>query len=1121
MKNVAPLSILKASAGSGKTFSLTIHYIALLLEKETNYREILAVTFTNKATAEMKERILSVLKGLALGHESNFINQYRFQILDQYPQWTKIDLREKSYRIYQRILHDYSHFSVSTIDGFSQKVIRSFTYELNLDAGYRIEMNTSKVKQDLTIMLNHLLDEKPELLDWIIRFAEQKINNNENWNYRQQLTSLASLIFSENFQEFDSYIQGADSHQIFNLLHTEISKKSEEFRTALASAITAFHEEFQKLGIDESEMKGKSRNKVVSASKISPHIHKLSNQELQEKIFDKFIALNDNEAEFTDQTKEIRYDLIFALQPYIDSIVALQRHFARYIAFQAVDSNLYYLRLLKEMSELLSVWRKENSAQLISDAQILLNKLGLDEHNDPTFIWEKIGNRYNYFLFDEFQDTSRIQWKNYSPLLLNALSTSAGKWNEHLIVGDVKQSIYRWRNGDWRILLSQVEQQVMDNFHLSQTDKDRFLKISSLDNNHRSLANIIKLNNYLFSSIPNLLQNVLNEKVNEVLNEEGKNWWNTSGNAELLIKAYAGSEQQIPVKKLDSSHPQGSIEINFFPVSDNRYRNNQVMELATAAVCQKIGEWIQSGRYEPAQIGILVRSNKQAQTIIHALMRYKYEQNLNFDVVSGDALTLSSNHAIALLLETLKAFVFQSDQHVIIHANMCYYYQLINGQSSFEPSTWLTFKHNSLVDLAGILPHQLIEQWAMLQKMPMVHLIEKLIEIYELGSTGSIHLPYLLAFKDIITQFSSRGDRGIIQFLEYWEEDGQRAVLPTNGEINAIEVTTIHKSKGLAYDVVMIPYSSWAIDGMINSDFWISVADTEFETLGKIPVKYTQILGRSIFYKQYYEEMLFNYMDALNTFYVANTRAKQHLYISAPAFKEIRDKKKEDEIIGFDVKSEYISDILYQALSAAQSPFKLQDLQLNIQEIILPKPAEKESLLHIPTAINHYPVSTELDKVFNRTVKENVNQILLLEKAAQYGELAHEIIALVYEEKDILRLVDQYIQEGIIASAEREILLDEINQIWKHPLIKQWLSGDYKIWNEASILIAGGETKRPDKVFTSPNETIVLDFKFTQGNYSKHKEQVDLYMEALRSIGYQNVKGYLYYAKTRELVQVI
>jgi ATP-dependent exoDNAse (exonuclease V) beta subunit len=173
MQRIAPLKIVKASAGSGKTFSLTVHYLTLLLSKESSYREILAVTFTNKATAEMKHRIMTVLHGLATGADSDEIEQYRSQ-LQQVGSWDRITIQEKANRVYRRILHDYSHFSVSTIDGFSQKVIRSFTYELNLDSGYAIEMNTNKVKRDLTVMLNQLLDERPELLEWIISYAEQK-----------------------------------------------------------------------------------------------------------------------------------------------------------------------------------------------------------------------------------------------------------------------------------------------------------------------------------------------------------------------------------------------------------------------------------------------------------------------------------------------------------------------------------------------------------------------------------------------------------------------------------------------------------------------------------------------------------------------------------------------------------------------------------------------------------------------------------------------------------------------------------------------------------------------------------------------------------------------------------
>jgi len=1129
MQRKAPLKIVKASAGSGKTFSLTIHYLTLLLTKESSYREILAVTFTNKATAEMKNRILSVLQGLATGDQENEVEQYRSHLLELNPQWDSHSIQEKAFRIYRRILHDYSHFSVSTIDGFSQKVIRSFTYELNLDSGYAIEMNSNKVKRDLTMMLNQLLDEKPELLEWIINYAEQKISKNESWNYRQQLMSLAGLIFSENFQEFDSYIISADNHKIFNLLNKEIEEKTHNFLEALSLALDTFKTVYRSLNIDEADMKSKSRNKLVSSSKINLDVRKLSVSEIQEKVFDKYSILVNNEEAFTDSKKEIRYDYMQGIQPALDAILTLQEHFASYIAYQSVHTNLYFLRLLKEMSDLLSQWRKDNSAQLISDAQILLNKLGLDEHSDPTFIWEKIGNRYNYFLFDEFQDTSRIQWKNYSPLLLNALANANGKFSEHLVVGDVKQSIYRWRNGDWRILLQQVEQQVSQNFHLNQQDLPQFIESGSLDTNYRSLPNIINFNNYIFEKIPTLLQQVLNDKVSENLGDEGMLWWTDSGNNQMLIKAYENSKQLIPSEKLQPGKPLGNIEINYFPVNDGRVRNNQVMDASIEALCDKIGQWVMEGIYKPSQIGILVRSNAQAKMVIQKLMSYKNTHSLDFEVISGDALSLISNHAVNLIIETLRALVFQSDKHVVHHANMAYLYQLAQGRSSFKESEWLKFSANRLEELQDILPSSLVDSWIQLQKIPLVHLVEKLFEIYQLGEKGSIHLPYLLAFKDKVTAFSTMGERGIIQFLEYWDEDGERAVLPSNGDINAIEVSTIHKSKGLAYDVVMIPFSSWKLDGLTNGDFWIDVLDSPFAELGKIPVKYTQSLGKSIFYKQYYEEMLFNYMDSLNTFYVAMTRAKKHLYITAPQFKETVDKKT-GEITGIEIKNDFISDLLFQVLTEPASPFPLENNKLNIQDKLESEPKENKTVTATASESNKpeirnislqdYPQSLALELALEKSTGRSINNILLMEKAAQYGVLAHEIVSLVDNESQIDLFVNQFIEEGVLAVEDKGLLLEEIHHIWHHPVINKWLSGDYKIWNESSIILEDGSTQRPDKVFTNAVETIVLDFKFTQGDYINHKTQVGRYMNALKNVGYDNIKGYLYYAKSKELVEV-
>lgn len=1119
MTHVAPLKILKASAGSGKTFSLTLHYITLLLSNENRYREILAVTFTNKATAEMKERILSVLQGLTRvnferlpAKKQKEIQHFEQLIIEQNPGWSAALIQEKAQRVYRKILHDYSHFTISTIDGFSQKVIRSFTYELNLDAAYKIEMNTNKVKTDLTIMLNQLLDEKPELLEWIIEYAEKKINNNENWNYRTQLSQLASLIFSENFQEFDGALASADTNQIFNLLNKEIVEKTKSYLDSLSLAIQSYQEVFKSLHVDSDEMKGKSRNPLISANNISSQVNKLSTSDLI-KIIGKFTSLINDENAYTDTSKNVRYDLIAGFKPILDQFHALEQLLPTYIAYQSVQANLYYLRLLKEMSDLLSSWRKENSAQLISDSQILLNKLGLDAHNDPTFVWEKIGNRYNYFLFDEFQDTSRIQWKNYSPLLLNALSNTQGQQHEHLIVGDVKQSIYRWRNGDWRILLQQVEEQVAQIFHLDEEGKAQFIHNGNLETNFRSLPNIIRFNNYLYQTIPTHMQHVLNDIAKDELSEEGLRWWTQAKNDSMLLRAYANSAQEIPEFKLQDPSKNGSIEIEYIEVENSRFRANQVQEDSVQKLCKKVGSWISSGRYVPKQIGILVRSNKQAMLVIQKLMEYKNTTGIPFDVISGDALSLNSNDAVNLLVETLKAFVYNSNQHVIHHARMAYLYQIIQNNTCFDGTAWLDFKQNNIKNLKSLLPERLIEDWEVWQKLPLVHLVEKLIEIFGFTSKNNVHLPYILTFKDIVGNFTANGERGINQFIEFWEEDGNKAVLPSSGKVNAIEVTTIHKSKGLAYDVVMIPFCSWTLDGMTNGDFWINTVNTPFAQLGRIPIKYNSAVGKSIFYQQYFEEKLFNYMDTLNTLYVATTRAVQHIYITAPAFS--CDKKTGETKICNDL----ISDVMYQVLEHQNAPFRLEENKLSIDHIIT-KQKDGESDFGAYTLVSQYPISVAMENALNKNTKRSINTILMLEKAAQYGILAHEVMAEASKESDIQKIIDRYIDEGVLAKENKEVLEKEIYLIWHHPQINPWLTGDYKIWNESAIITADGSTLRPDKVFTKEDETIILDFKFTGDNYIEHKTQIDQYMKALQNLGLKNVRGFLFYAKGGDLVEV-
>jgi len=1117
MQQKAPLKIVKASAGSGKTFNLTLHYITLLLHRESSYREILAVTFTNKATAEMKHRILSVLRGLAQEDQTTGIGLYRDLLLKDNPSWTAALIAEKAQRIYRQILHDYSRFTVSTIDGFSQKVIRSFTYELNLEATYMIEMNTNKVRKDLTLMLNELLDERADLLDWIIQYAEQRIDQNENWNYRQQLMKLAGLIFSENFQEFDAHLASAEP-DIFNQLNEEIESRSTTFIKALQDTLDNFTTAYQNLSIDPSELAQKTRNKLVKAGLKRLQADQLSIRDIQKEVFVAMAELGTDERIYisTDKSKQIRYDIQQAIRPHVEAFHRLAPFFSQYIADRAVKEKLYYLRLLKEMSDLLGKWRKLSGAQLISDAQVLLSRLGLDENNDPTFIWEKIGNRYRYFLFDEFQDTSRLQWKNYSPLLLNALSTPSGQVHEHLVVGDVKQSIYRWRNGDWRILLHQVEESIVQNFHLSATSKNDFIEEATLDTNYRSSPQIIALNNYIFTALPQQLQELLNQQIADELGEDEQQWWQQTGNHRMLIEAYQHSAQKAP-QQLPDQQAQGRIEIEYLPPENGQYRATKVRGASLEKLCDKIGEWIGSGRYRPDQIGILVRENKEAKLIIDALMAHKAQHGLAYDVVSGDAMLLQSNHAIELLLETMRAMAFPSEKHLIHRAKIVYLLQALDEVTQFDSQIWLKIKSNRLDELTEILPAALIDQWEQLQRLPLSQLLERLIEIYQLGRPGSKHLPYLLAFKDVTTQFVGRGERGLIHFLEYWADHGDRATLPNHGKLEAVEITTIHKSKGLAYDVVMVPFAGWMIDGKPSSEVWFDVDESPFHAFGKIPLNYNKLLGSSSFYRQYYEEKLFNYMDSLNTLYVAMTRARQHIYITAPLFVEKSG--------GLERKNEYITDALFHVLEAPAAPFPMKDYRIDVSEPGTgPRPVsgdQRDSTNRHVLALANYPTSDILGKAFHKPVARDITEILSQSGAARYGLLAHEIISEVQTHDEIDQRIKQFLEEGLVNPAEIPLLRDEISAIWFHPTIKTWFAGNYKIWSESSIITADGQTLRPDKVFTREQEAIVLDFKFTKGDYIGHKTQVAEYMNALYQVGYDEIKGFLYYAKNRELVQVI
>jgi len=1073
-----PLKILQASAGSGKTFSLTAHYLTLLLSGETKYREILAVTFTNKATEEMKSRIMEVLRGFATGDEA--VDDYRALILTAHPDLDPLSLQAKSARIYRRILHDYSRFSVSTIDGFVQKVIRGFAFELGLDSGYTLEMNFDKVKNELADRLDEQLDNNPNLLSWIIDLALDRISNNISWNYRTELTELAGEIFKERYQPFDNAIQTlvkeTDLDELFGNYHKETKKQISLFEDKINELASSASGIFEAAAIPADSLKNKSRSPLNYLKRIA--------EGESEKIPSLAKLLDEPEEWFKPGSDTSLYVI---LNPVIRELyTAYMEGLPDYILAQAFHKNLYYLRLMQEMAVLLKTYREESGSLLISDAQNLLRGITGDDDDNPAFIWEKTGSRYRHFLFDEFQDTSASQWDNFKPLLKNAMAEANGKLTDHLIVGDVKQSIYRWRNGDWNILHRQAKTDI----------GAAYVTDSSLEENYRSSTHIISFNNMLFKALPLLMQSNLNNTIAEQAeNKPLTAWWKENGFDQIIPGVYAAAEQKVTTK----TPAGGTIDFNVLKTDEGGAALNRT-GFKTEALRKMVSTLKQllfeEKRYQPGEVCVLVRSNAEAIAVVDVLMEN------NISVISGEALLIANNTAVKILIDTLKVLAGMPSNTALYKANCISQYAVLQGHA-LEPATLFDLKYKQLEDLSGILPAELCRHWRSWMQQPLPELLEKLISAYGLNEARhASHLPYLFALRDLAGNLGRQGEKGISNFLKYWEEEGRRKTLPSAETADAVQVITIHKSKGLAFKVVMLPFCNWDINGKTNSIFWVPAVNTPYHQLQRIPLKYNSELRQSAVAIPYYEELLFSNMDALNMLYVATTRTKEYLYISCPGKKSA----------GIST----IADLLIRIMEEQLSP----EGRFLIDERIIRKDSRKTAPLNENISLQEYPLSGRLSEVFNSELKKKELDMLLNDSAGREGSILHEVLARAEDSQAVEGVLLQMLSEGFFREQELEPFKTQALNVLQNTALQHLLNSSTQTLNEKSIIAISGKSYRPDKVLLTGDEVVVIDYKFTKQRSRSHIIQVHGYRGLLQEMGYQKVSTYLFYALSGELILV-
>ena len=1045
------LTIYRASAGAGKTHKLTGEYLMLLFSQPGAYRRILAVTFTNKATDEMKTRIVQELYHLASGRASDYI-----QLLSSAYSLTERQVREQARKILVAILHDYSAFNISTIDRFFQQTMRAFTREIGLQGGYGIEMDQELV---LTEAIDNLLAdlEKPEskdLLGWLLRFAENKIEDGGGWSLRQDIMSLSREVFKESYKAFSEEVgkdiadkQALDAYK--NELYAIIRSVEAEAKRLGEEGVALL----KQFALQPSDFKGGSRSPFF-------YFEKLAKGEMKEPTAT-FQALPDNPDAYTTKTTPPGLRQIIGcvyeegLNACVKNIVSLFANLTAYNTAREIVRYYYTLGILTDISRQIAFYREEKNVMLIADTTELLNKV--ISGSDAPFIYEKTGTHVDHYMIDEFQDTSGMQWNNFRPLVEESLAN--GRAN--LIVGDVKQSIYRFRNSDWKLL----DEQVRRDFEDEQVRED------TLKDNWRSCRHIVEFNNAFFTAAPAILQDLYNEALkNSSLSEEER----TAFSARIMA-AYDDSFQK----------KDGHVRIDFLSGDEDKDWKQEAMERLPATL-----ERLQDSGYALKDIAILVRTNQEGALVADTLLAYKEEHpsdRYNYDIISDDALFVGSSPAVRFLIAVLRYLRNPEDR--TNRKLAMYAYQVLTGKFGESEADESVFQN--------------------LQSISR----QSLYEVTEgLFRNFSAYFPeteqvFVQAFLDMVSEYAQKESADLNRFLRWWDETGYRKTIATPDGQNAIRILTVHKSKGLGFKVVIIPFGDWEIDHKPTKPviLWCHPEKKPFDRLHLVPVRYGQILSSTIFAKDYFKERLHAFIDNLNTLYVAFTRSKEELIVFSPRPRKINKEGKVEKITS-------IADLLWAGVET-----DIEDDTFERGEWWHPASGRtaEDTLEEIPMS-RLYSVSPD-DRL---QLRLHGKGFFFDNARRKHGTLMHEVLSRIRTPKDIPASVESYRLAGVINREEAAELISRLEELLQAEEVKAWYDGSARVLNEVDILFGKGLSKRPDRVIIKGGKVIVVDYKFGERQDKRHPNQVRNYLQLIRKMGFERVDGYLWYVELGKIEAV-
>ena len=1108
------LTVYRASAGSGKTFTLAVEYISLLVKDPENYQHILAVTFTNKATQEMKMRILSQLYGIANSLQSS---QQYFNKVKEKTNMPDAVIRNNARAALTLLIHRYNNFRILTIDAFFQQVLRNLAHELGQTANLRVDLNNEEITEKAVDQMIESLEKGQPVLQWISTYINNSIEDDNGWNIIGKIKTFGTNIFKDFYKAHEANLKEQLSNaDDFKVYETTLRKRRNDIRKTFNSKAKSILNEIKNANLDIPSNYRSGLYKYLTDSAIAP----LTNKPLKAGV----LKANESPQNWTSSKcakadkQQIQTLAAEVLSAQLSELIAYNNdNWNEFQSIQLTLSHLSELRLLHAIADAVDNLTKDTNRFMLSNTQALLKELIAD--SDTPFIFERIGARLKHVMIDEFQDTSTIQWQNFQVLLANCM---AQELSQNLIVGDIKQSVYRWRQGDWGILNN-----------IEKSFAHQKIRLKTLDYNYRSEKRIIDFNNAFWE------QCVANT-AKEVAQDDAEK-------AEIVQKAYEDVAQ-----KTHKTTENGFVKISLYP-------SKSMKEAVLEELIETIKELFNNGYggKNQSKIAILVRSKSNIQDIVNALLQ-SFGNEIN--IVSDEAFRLDASLSVNIIVSAMHLLTHPDD--VLTRGKLV---KLYNQEVLKKPLTdtdlLVSINESNNIDTKNIdkkerrklateqqmaklnsqLPPEYVANRELLLGLPIVDLVDKLFMLFGLDQLEG-QSSYICTLYDTLNDFLKDHTADIDDFINEWENSLSSKTIQSD-EIEGIRIMTIHKSKGLEFDNVIIPFCNWEMEK--KGTLWCETKNkpAPYNKLPLLPIDFSRdkLIG-TVFEDDYKEEHFQNIVDNLNLLYVAFTRASKNLFVFG-----LRQGKTTLENIAKGTPPGNRSYAIELALRQVSE--QLQGSLLSFPDDIgseihfeygtlVPETHEKEHAVadnpflikpdkHI-VSIATYPQAATF-KQSNKSIEFVKGEDVDPSDRTRYikiGNVLHQLFSTIYTTADIPTRLNELEQQGIIYNDEitSAQLRTRIEDAITNPQVQEWFSKRWQLYNECTILEYNKDTNeveehRPDRVMTDGKEFVVVDFKFGKER-EEYKKQVQQYMEILIRMGHKKVSGYLWYVVKNNVVEV-